>query len=35
LRWSEGGKDLFAEAGAKDASKLPDAVAKLKDLLEG
>ena len=28
-----GGKDLFAEAGAKDVSKLPDAVAKLKELL--
>ena len=28
-----GGKDLFAEAGAKDASKLPEAIAKLKDLL--
>jgi len=29
-----GGKDLFAEAGAKDPSKLADALAKLKELLQ-
>jgi len=28
-----GGKELFAEAGAKDPGKLPDAVAKLRELL--
>jgi|GEM_PF-5510410 len=34
-RPSGGGKDLFAEAGGKDATKLPGAMAKLKETLGG